>query len=669
MADKKNRTDKREPVIKFKKPAIEKGSDGTAGFYKLLEVDGSLRERVWREDVAAGGVQFKDCNIVLKKPDCRTIVVETDNEEQGYMAVSYIHSMLMERKRRKQAEVINSVKSVYTPEGWDIDNQEDRAECDDDDDDIWEDEICDDDDDDEISDLGWKLNHGYLPLVPLEDVEMHLGEKKGQNGLPSNNLLIAQQAIEGKLPYWMFLGNKPICIVKDEASCFGPIDDHSIEAIRSFEDSDWVFLLYIRRTKYSMEGLFPGIFIDDDEDEDGDTENRRAPDVMKAILNLTADYIYVGSSEDEKNRYYSRLLLSWMEELHLELENGSELETLAEKLAGINPVFPSDTMLKALELLKHNEPDTKTVSLDKMLKLGIMNINRDPVDDMSMERLVGMDKVKEDLKSVVQLLAFNRNRRRAGNKGNTYHNAFLFLGAPGTAKTTMAKVLGKMLREEGLIPGGRFTSVSGSQLKAGFVGHTADKVKRLFRDNDIILIDEAYSLAASYNGQMDTFAQEALAQLAIELEEHAEDKVVIFAGYGGKYVTKQDNRMAEFLLANPGIRSRISFEISFPSYNAEELVKMVHFIAKERGFRIKKEADQMLYEYFDKRSKDSNFGNGREARNLVENAERILAGRYYHCKKMPKGTLTITEKDIALTIDCLKRSEGYGGSGLKYGII
>ncbi len=70
-----------------------------------------------------------------------------------------------------------------------------------------------------------------------------------------------------------------------------------------------------------------------------------------------------------------------------------------------------------------------------------------------------------------------------------------------------------------------------------------DKVRNLFKENDIILIDEAYSIAASHNGEMDTFSQEALAQLAIELEEHADDKVVIFAGYGGKYVTKQDNKM------------------------------------------------------------------------------------------------------------------------------
>ena len=129
-------------------------------------------------------------------------------------------------------------------------------------------------------------------------------------------------------------------------------------------------------------------------------------------------------------------------------------------------------------------------------------------------------------------MKFNRLRKEMGMKKSSYHNVHMMLGAPGTAKTTVAKLMGKIMEEEKLLPGSQFTCVNGAELKGMYVGHSAPKTKALFEENDIIVIDEAYSLTGD-RSEPDSFSREAIAQLVIELEEHAEDKLVIFAGYGG----------------------------------------------------------------------------------------------------------------------------------------
>ena len=117
--------------------------------------------------------------------------------------------------------------------------------------------------------------------------------------------------------------------------------------------------------------------------------------------------------------------------------------------------------------------------------------------------------------------------------------------------------------------------------------------------------------------------------------------------------------MEEFLTANPGIKSRISFEVSFPSYNADDMVKVVHHIAGRRGYRMVHTADDMLRNYFEMRLKDSAFGNGREARVLVENMERHIAERYYKSANIPAGNLLITKRDIVLTLEETQRNNDH----------
>ena len=185
--------------------------------------------------------------------------------------------------------------------------------------------------------------------------------------------------------------------------------------------------------------------------------------------------------------------------------------------------------------------------------------------------------------------------------------------------------------------GNRFISVNGAQLKGMYVGHSAPKVEALFNQYDIIFIDEAYAMAAGDNGQIDSFSQEAIAQLIIELEKHGMDRLVLFAGYGGTKVTEKDNKMKKFLESNPGIRSRINSTIYFDSYTADEMVDIFRCHAKQGKFIVNKKADVLIRDYFAKRVDERDFGNGREARSLLENSMLEAAKRL---AKVPEAEIT-----------------------------
>ena len=244
------------------------------------------------------------------------------------------------------------------------------------------------------------------------------------------------------------------------------------------------------------------------------------------------------------------------------------------------------------------------------------------------QNVIGQQEMKRTLCKLGAVYQFAKKREDYHLPTPPIHKVLAFIGPPGTAKTTSARYFAEMMIEEELLSGGSMAYVTGTQLKAKYVGQTSDKVHQIFENNDIIIIDEAYSLV-NYNEaeRTDNFSQEALAQLCIEVEEHSHDKLIIFAGYGGD-IHEKNNKMKRFLDENPGIASRITFTVHFSPYSAKEMLEIFEALANNATFCLEKGWENVLLPFFEERVKDENFGNGREARRLLEHAMAVTAEKF-----------------------------------------
>ena len=187
----------------------------------------------------------------------------------------------------------------------------------------------------------------------------------------------------------------------------------------------------------------------------------------------------------------------------------------------------------------------------------------------------------------------------------------IFTGTPGTAKTTVARLIAQILARDGVLKTGRFVECGRADLVAKYVGWTAKAVRAKFREarGGVLFIDEAYSLS---DGEHTTFGDEAINTIVQEMENHRDDVIVIFAGYPDK--------MKAFLDRNEGLRSRIAFHVDFPDYTADELTDIFKLMARRRGYEISDDVAAHCRKIFKRVAKKKNFGNGRFVRNLLEQA-------------------------------------------------
>ena len=194
---------------------------------------------------------------------------------------------------------------------------------------------------------------------------------------------------------------------------------------------------------------------------------------------------------------------------------------------------------------------------------------------------------------------------------NTLHLAFT--GNPGTGKTTVARIVGRIYKQIGLLSKGHFIEVSRTDLIAGYQGQTALKVKKVIEQarGGVLFIDEAYSITE--NDHSDSYGRECLTELTKALEDYREDLVVIVAGY--------TDPMKSFFESNPGLKSRFNTFIEFDDYNADQLSQILNVICKNNDYVLDNEVKERIYMYFEHQisSKDSNFANGRLVRNLYDN--------------------------------------------------
>ena len=254
-----------------------------------------------------------------------------------------------------------------------------------------------------------------------------------------------------------------------------------------------------------------------------------------------------------------------------------------------------------------------------------------------LNELVGLEDVKQLLKDLVSLIEF-KNKTNGEIKVKDTNLHMVFLGNPGTGKTTVARMVAGILYNLKYIDQNKLIEVSAKDLVAEYVGQTAPKTMSVVEKamGGVLFIDEAYSLA-SKPGENSSFNEEAIATLIQAMENYRDDLVVIFAGY-----TKE---MQSFLDSNSGIVSRIGYTVEFKDYTVDELIVIFKNMIKKAGFEIDDKAiakaESIILEYKDTK----NFGNARFVRNLYEKTV-IKHATNTKGKKQKKILRTITEDDV-----------------------
>ena len=231
-----------------------------------------------------------------------------------------------------------------------------------------------------------------------------------------------------------------------------------------------------------------------------------------------------------------------------------------------------------------------------------------------LDALCGLERVKEDVKSLNNLVKVQKLRQEQGLPVSPMSLHLVFLGNPGTGKTTVARLLARIYHAIGILSKGQLVEVDRSGLVAGFVGQTAIKTQEAVQKalGGVLFIDEAYALVNQENGN--DFGREAIEVLLKNMEDHRDDLIVIAAGYSGL--------MEKFIHSNPGLESRFNKYFYFEDYTGPQLMEIFQSMCQKNGYVLSPEAAQWaeqdflsLYE-----GRDENFGNARDVRNLFEKA-------------------------------------------------
>lgn len=559
------------------------------------DMDGCLLEK----DIKKGAKQFAELEKLVKKEnEPQYILIATDNLEQGYLAVTYLAASF---------------------------NQKHGIELE-----------CDEDLDKAATDMEeWEECAYRIPVIEERELRQSMGSINDPFAVNNMFMLGAQNGF-AQLPYWLSCTKDAVCIVSNNVigGLFMNDNDMALsQGLNHFRNNDKVYIIVVNGFgRWQCE-----------EQEDWDMYDREKWNSL--ILSFSMDEVLVKLSDKIAHHYYKEVLKGGFELKGLLVDRKFSYDRIVNMIISMNEVNKCQLIEN---IIKYAIKDKKKINfitltnndfdfMDRFCRTDTAKHRKKNDDykntmDRMKQELIGMEEVKKQVCNIVNVMKYNQIRAKMNIGQGGYHNVHVMLGAPGTAKTSIAQMMGQIMVEEKLLPDNRFICINGAELKGMYVGHSAPKTKALFEEYDIIVIDEAYSLVGDH-GECDSFSKEAIAQLIIELEEHSMDKLVILAGYGGKNVSERNNKMKDFLDANPGIKSRITSTIYFDSYTSEEMGQIFFKIAENQEYHVDESVRELVVSYFEKRIKDENFGNGREARRLLENAVVFAASRVFQGDK------------------------------------
>ncbi len=358
----------------------------------------------------------------------------------------------------------------------------------------------------------------------------------------------------------------------------------------------------------------------------------RVPNIFEFEDYSEEEILQLGEKNIQDNQYiledidYYEKNLAKAYGASLDKSNGRWVRNFNEKLfrAMANRSFEED------------EVDVVTIKnrdIDEVLQSSKFNAKYQKAGALEeLHHLVGIENVKQKVQEFIDLAQLNKKREEQGQRNADFTLHSLFLGNPGTGKTTVARIIGNVLYEKGVIRGNKCIEVSRSDLVAGFVGQTAIKTREVLESalGGVLFIDEAYTLSS---GGSNDFGQEAINEILKFMEDHRRDIVIIFAGYS--------DEMKAFLRTNSGLTSRIPNIFHFEDYTPDEIVKIGLLGLQEQGYLVDVEeySDAVKEAYHI----TNDHSNGRWIRNFNERLIRYMSSRVSRDRNSDVNTITIED--------------------------
>lgn len=264
----------------------------------------------------------------------------------------------------------------------------------------------------------------------------------------------------------------------------------------------------------------------------------------------------------------------------------------------------------------------------------------DPYKEL--DELIGLNPVKQEIHSLVNFVKIQKQREAKGMKTAKMSYHLVFYGSPGTGKTTVARIVGRIYKDLGILKSGHTVETDRGGLIAKYVGQTAQQTDSVIHCalDGVLFIDEAYALVPEEDNGMD-YGQEAIATLLKRMEDYRDRLVVIVAGY--------KDEMQRFIDSNPGLQSRFTRYIDFPDYSDSELAEIFQMYTKKNQYTLSADADSYLKKQltYVVAHKDRNFGNARYVRNVFEKTIQAQANRLAGKHNLDTEALsTLTLEDL-----------------------
>ena len=298
----------------------------------------------------------------------------------------------------------------------------------------------------------------------------------------------------------------------------------------------------------------------------------------------------------------------------------------------------SDSTKEKTEVVEQNGSTAQQEKKDSV----VVNepLEGDPYQELN--DLIGLESVKEEVKTLANFVKVQKQREAKGLKTPKLSYHLVFTGSPGTGKTTVARIVGRIYKDLGVLKSGHTVETDRSGLVGRYVGQTAPQTDTVVQKalDGVLFIDEAYALVPG-DGNSNDYGQEAISTLLKRMEDYRDRLVVIIAGY--------PKEMKRFIDSNPGLQSRFNRYIDFPDYSADELHDIFLMYTKKNQYTLSDEADAYMRErlQYAVEHKDRNFGNARYVRNQFEKVIQAQANRVAQLKNASTKDLTeITMEDM-----------------------